>query len=305
MNYSDFYKELSEKYNTDSECEIVSEKSTAALCTFRIGSVCREAVYPKNTAVFTDVINTAEKNGEKYIVIGNGSNIVFPDEKYDGVVICTSKMNCIEVCGDHIAAQCGATLNAVCQAALSAELSGLEFAYGIPGSVGGGIFMNAGAYGGELSDVTESVTVYDRSRREIFEVPCDKCGFTYRHSAFQDSDMIILSARFVLKKGEKDDIKARMTDILSKRHEKQPLNYPSAGSVFKRYPGRYTGQMIDEAGLKGMTVGGAQISELHAGFIVNIGNATCKELKELIEIIKREIKKREGIDIECEIRFIE
>ncbi len=301
MNYS----ELFEKFNISQSCDTVWNKSTSALCSFKIGSDCIAAVYPKSTDGFVGLIKLLRSCGAKYTVIGNGSNIVFPDERYEGIVVCTSKMNEITVNENRIYARCGAMLNSVCQTALTNGLSGLEFAYGIPGSVGGGIFMNAGAYGGELCDITESVTVYDTASGEIRDIPGSECGFGYRTSMFQNSELYVLGAVFELKKGERTEIKEKMTELLSRRHEKQPLNYPSAGSAFKRYPGRYTGQMIEQAGLKGFSVGGAQVSELHAGFIINTGKATCRDVKELTEIIKKEIKKREGIDIECEIRFIE
>ncbi len=301
MNYS----ELLEKNNITDGCEIVWNKSTASLCTFKIGSECTVAVYPKSIDAFVKFIKILEQEAGKYIVIGNGSNIVFPDEKYDGAVICTSKLDSVQITGEYIYAQCGARLNSVCVAALNAELSGLEFASGIHGTVGGGIFMNAGAYGGELCDVTECVTVYDKKSGELLEIPACECGFGYRMSRFQNGEKYILGAKFKLLHGNKEEIRSKMQELLSRRHEKQPLNYPSAGSAFKRYPGRYTGQMIEEAGLKGVSVGGAQVSTLHAGFIVNIGNATCRDLKSLVQLIKEEIKKREGIDIECEIRFVE
>ncbi len=301
MYHLQFIKEMNEK----NEYDVVYDKSTASLCSFKIGSVCDAAVYPKSTDAFTTLIKKMRDRGIKHTVIGNGTNVVFSDERYCGIVVCTCKMNGIKVDGESVYAQCGAMLNSVCRASLDESLSGLEFAYGIPGTVGGGVFMNAGAYGGELCDVTEYVTVYDADSDEIYDIPCGECGFSYRMSRFQSSDLFILGAMFRLRGGDGDQIKAKMTELMSRRHEKQPLNYPSAGSAFKRYPGRYTGQMIEQAGLKGTSVGGAQVSEMHAGFIINTGNATCKDVCDLVQIIKREIKEREGIDIECEIRFIE
>ncbi len=299
------YTELFEKYDISAGCDIEWNKSTKSLCTFKIGSECDAAVYPKSTDAFIGLVRCLELHDVKYTIIGNGSNIVFPDERYEGIVICTSGMDAVKTEGEYIYAQCGAKLNSVCVAALNAGLSGLEFAYGIPGTVGGGIFMNAGAYGGELRDVTVSVTAYDITQDKVMELSGDMCGFGYRTSGFQNGERYILDAKFKLTPGNNEEIKAKMQEIRSKRHAKQPLNYPSAGSAFKRYPGRYTGQMIDEAGLKGKTVGGAQVSTLHAGFIINTGKATCQDLMSLVQLIKEEIKKREGIDIECEIRFIE
>ncbi len=165
--------------------------------------------------------------------------------------------------------------------------------------------MIAGAYGGVLCDFRESVTAYDTASGEIRDIPGSECGFGYRTSMFQNSELYVLGAVFELKKGERTEIKEKLSELLSSRLEYQLMNYPSSCSAFKRYPGCYTGQMIEQAGLKGFSVGGAQVSELHAGFIINTGKATCRDVKELTEIIKKEIKKREGIDIECEIRFIE
>ncbi len=299
------YDNLAELLGDGDEYEVVPNKSASELCSFRIGGKCAVAVYPKSTEAFIGLIRLLNRKKFKYIIIGNGTNVVFCDGLYDGVAVCTSRMNKIFADGNMLTAQCGTSLNSLCNKAAQMSLSGLEFAYGIPGSVGGGTFMNAGAYGGELKDVITSVTVYDIENDVIRTLNNSECEFAYRDSVFQHKEYVILSTCTALSKDDGEAVRAKMNELMSRRRAKQPLNYPSAGSVFKRYPGRYTGQMIDEAGLKGKCVGGACISELHAGFIVNIGNATCKELKKLIEIIKTEIKKREGIEIECEIRFIE
>ncbi len=282
-------------------CENISCKQ---LTTFKVGGECT-AVFPQNIDAFIRTLEYLKQQEIKHIVLGNGSNVVFSDNGYDGIVVVTTDMKSVCVCDNAINAECGAPLHAVCTKALDNSLCGVQFAYGIPGTVGGAVFMNAGAYDGEIKDVVKSVKCYSYSDGKVITLSNEECGFAYRYSDFQNNGLIVLSAEFVLKNGNREQIKAEMTDIISRRKDKQPLNYPSAGSAFKRYPGKYTAKMIDEAGLKGYKCGGAQVSEKHAGFIVNVGGATCENIKELVDTIKREIKLKEGIDIECEIRFIE
>ena len=288
----------------ENKIQYVKEKNASEFTTFKIGGKCF-AVYPENEDEFISVISFCEDNGVKYIVIGCGSNVLFSDEGYNGAVIMTQKLSKISVTDKIITAECGAQLAAVCKSAYKNGLAGLEFAYGIPGSVGGAVFMNAGAYSGEIKDVTVKVRVYSTREKRIMKFDNETCGFGYRTSAFQTGEYIILSAEFELTEADKVEIKARMDDFIGRRKSKQPLNYPSAGSAFKRYPGRYTGQMIEEAGLKGYTVGGAQVSEKHAGFIINKGGATADDVIKLIEHIKSVIKEREGIEIETEVRKID
>lgn len=299
------YGDLLEFVENQSEYVVMPNKATSELCSFKIGGKCAAAVYPKTPESFVALIRQLNEKQLKYEIIGNGTNVVFCDELYDGIAVCTSKMNKISKSGNTLIAQCGTSLNSLCNKAAQLSLSGLEFAYGIPGSVGGGTFMNAGAYGGEMKDVVTEVTAYDTVNDIIITLGNKECEFAYRDSIFQHKNYVILSTCVTLCEGEVNAIKSKMNELMGQRRTKQPLNYPSAGSTFKRYPGKYTGQMIDQAGLKGKRVGGACVSELHAGFVVNVGNATCKDVKELVEIIKTEIKKREGIEIECEIRFIE
>ena len=209
----------------------------------------------------------------------------------------------VEINGDTIVCGAGASLRSVCIAAQKASLSGLEFAYGIPGTVGGALYMNAGAYGGEMSQVVASATAVDADGNEVkLELSDMKLG--YRTSVFKNSNLTITSITMKLQKGDCTEIKNAMDDFFSRRRDKQPLEYPSAGSVFKRSPGRYTGQMIEEAGLKGYTIGGAQVSEKHAGFIINRGNATAADVLALIEHIKTVILERFGCELECEMIYV-
>lgn len=292
------------EFLNENNIKFIENKKASEFTTFRIGGECF-AVYPKTER---ELIRTAEfckENRIRYMILGCGSNVLFSDNGYNGAVIMTQALNNVEVKGGIITAWCGAALISVCKAALDNGLSGVEFAYGIPGSVGGAVFMNAGAYGGEIKDVVTRVRAYSVSQDKIIELTNEECKFGYRESVFSNGGYIILSAEMMLNKADKSEIKALMDDLLGRRKDKQPLNYPSAGSTFKRYPGRYTGQMIEAAGLKGYTIGGAQVSEKHAGFVINKGGATAKDVTQLIEYIRKVIKEREGVDIETEVRVIE
>ena len=290
---------------TGSGIGYIENKPASEFTTFRIGGGCF-AIYPKDCDQLVKTVEKAREYGVRYVVIGAGSNVLFSDGGFDGAVILTKYIDKTpEINGNIIKAYCGTPLFTLCKSALDKSLTGAEFAYGIPGSVGGAVFMNAGAYGGEIKDICISVTAYSPSDNEIKVYNNEQCAFGYRQSRFsEDNDEIIISAEFELKKGVKKEIKAQMSEILQKRKDKQPLNYPSAGSVFKRYPGRYTGQMIEAAGLKGYSVGGAQVSEKHAGFIINKGGATAKDVLDLIGHIKTVIKERENAELVCELRYI-
>ncbi len=274
-------------------------------CTFRIGGPAALVALPENEAGLMSAIRAAEANSTKYIVIGNGSNVLFPDNGFSGLVISTRCLRDIEVDGNILRADCGALLFAMTRAAAQAGLSGLEFAYGIPGTCGGAVFMNAGAYGSDISAVLRSVRCYDIDSGVIRELPADELGLSYRHSIFMDNGrLIILSAEFELESGDAACIEARMSEIMNKRRASQPLEYPSAGSAFKRQPGYYMGKIIEESGLKGYSVGGAAVSLKHAGFIVNTGGASARDVQALVEHIKSVILKNYGFVPECEIRFI-
>jgi UDP-N-acetylmuramate dehydrogenase len=201
--------------------------------------------------------------------------------------------------------ECGASVTRAAAVAGQSGLAGLEFAFGIPGTCGGAVYMNAGAYDNEMSDIVAQSTYYMPSIKAIYTLEGEQHNFSYRKSFYTDSSNIILSAVFQLQYGDKHEIKEKMEDYKRRRIDKQPLEYPSAGSVFKRYPGYFTSRLIEEAGLKGITIGGAQVSPKHAGFIVNKGDATAADVLRLIEVIKNEVYKRNNINIECEMKYIE
>ena len=289
----------------------VKEQLSLASCTsFRIGGNAALAAYPENAEQVSAVLDACRDSGVSCAVVGNGSNLLCPDDGFDGCVLFTTAMKELVFDGTTVSVGAGATLASVCCAARDRGLAGLEFAYGIPGTIGGAVYMNAGAYGGEIGDRVIDVTYMDTETGQIATVPAADCGFGYRTSRFSGSadvpasSDIILSARLALEVGNAADIRAEMEDIAARRREKQPLEFPSAGSAFKRYPGRFTAQLIDEAGLKGYRIGGAQVSEKHAGFIINCGGATERDVFLLIETVRDRIHQRYGIFIEPEIRLL-
>ncbi len=271
--------------------------------TFKVGGPCALMFFPDEYNKIINLIKFLKLHNFKYYVIGRGSNLLCSDEGFDGFIINTSKFDSFEVQGDKIISSSGASLMKVCRAALDFSLSGLECEYGIPGSVGGAVYMNAGAYGGEIKDVVSSVTHIscDGKIETLFN---DKLNFGYRHSFYSDNNCFILSAEFSLKPGDYNDIKNKMDDLISRRKDKQPIELPSAGSTFKRPEGYYAGALIEECGLKGFTVGGACVSEKHAGFIVNKGEASCADICNLIDYCRETVFKKTGVNLEPEVRFI-
>ena len=279
--------------------------SLAECTTFRIGGPAKYGVYPQTAEQLCAAVELCRSSKMRYYVVGNGSNLLFSDRGFDGAVIFTGAMKQLSAESDRLTVDCGVLLTQAAVAAQRAQLGGMEFAYGIPGSVGGAVFMNAGAYDGEMKDIVESVLFYDAVSQETVLYQRQACGFDYRRSVFQEKEGVVLQTTLKLKKGEEAAIRLRMEEFMSRRRTKQPLKYPSAGSVFKRYPGFYTAKLIDDAGLKGLTVGGAQVSEKHAGFIVNRGGATAADVLTLIETIQEKIRVLYGIEIVCEIRYVE
>lgn len=273
--------------------------------TFHIGGPADFYVEPQSADALRRVLRLTKKHNVKTQVIGRGSNILIADAGFRGVIVSTSSMKQITVLENTITAEAGATLTALAKIAGDHALTGLQFSNGIPGSVGGAVFMNAGAYDSEISEVLTDSTYYDRESGEVASLSGDEHCFGYRNSIYRaHPERIILSATFALLPGDENAIRREMEELMRRRIEKQPLEYPSAGSTFKRYPGRYTAMMIDEAGLKGCTVGGAQVSEKHAGFIINRGGATAGDVLALIDKIQKEIYRLHKIEIEPEVIYI-
>jgi len=285
----------------DNAIVILRDEPMCRHTTFRIGGPAALFLTPDSVQSMTALCAMLRETGVKYFFLGNGSNVLFDDNGYDGAVISLAGLNQLSVSGNVISAEAGATMAAVCKAAREASLTGLEFAFGIPGTVGGAVYMNAGAYGGEIAFVLRESTYLDLETLTVHTISLQEHTFGYRESVYKHTKRLILSAKFALTEGCREDIAALMANYMNRRVTKQPLEYPSAGSVFKRYPGRYTGQMIDESGLKGYTIGGAQVSEKHAGFIINIGGAAAKDVLDLIAYIKKVILENYGCELECEV----
>ena len=277
----------------------------AAHCTFKIGGPARLFVRPVTEQQLCRAVALCKAAGQRYYLLGNGSNILFADAGYPGAVIDVSALRPeIRQDGERLTASAGARLSALCAAALKAGLAGLEFAYGIPGTVGGAVYMNAGAYGGEMKDVLQTVR-WLTAEGNIVETSAAQLDLGYRHSVFETNGGCILSAEFVLQPGRPEDIRAKMDDLMARRVEKQPLDKPSAGSTFKRPAGAFAAALIDQCGMKGYRHGGAAVSDKHCGFVVNLGGATCADVLALCDEVRAIVKEKTGYDLEKEIRVVE
>jgi UDP-N-acetylmuramate dehydrogenase len=269
---------------------------------FQIGGPADLFVEPSNIEQAAIILKTCRENRLSCVIIGNGTNLLVDDAGIAGVVICMSTNLCsVSLHEQTVIVQSGVPLSQLCLFAMEKGLTGLEFAYGIPGSVGGAVYMNAGAYGGEIKDVLTTVDAYDVNG-EHHLIENEQAMMGYRSSKFQSGDWLIASAAFSLKPGNSDEIKARMQEIMNRRREKQPLEHPSAGSTFKRPQNGYASSLIDQCGLKGLRVGGAMVSEKHAGFIINTGCATSLDVLTLCDKIASVVKEKTGISLETEIK---
>lgn len=272
-------------------------------CSMRVGGTAEILAEPKNELELIEAIKDFKSKGKKYIVVGNCSNLIFTDEGFDGAVITTTAMKGISVDGTRIEVLCGEALSALARTARDSSLTGLEFCYGIPGTVGGAVFMNAGAYGGDISQCFVSGR-FINSELEVITLSCEDLDFGYRHSRMVNEELILVSAVFEAKVGNKDEIRAKMEELMQKRKQSQPLEYPSCGSAFKRPEGHFAGALIEQCGLKGKGIGGARVSEKHAGFIINGGNATATDVIELLDYVAKTVLENTGVHLEPEIRVI-
>ena len=271
---------------------------------FRTGGPADVYVKADRAENIIKAIEMLKKENVEYTIIGNGSNLLVSDRGICGAVIeIGSMMNNISVEGEKIYAEAGALLSSLAAAAAENCLTGLEFASGIPGSVGGAVVMNAGAYDGEIKDAIDYADVID-NEGNILRLTKDELGLSYRHSVIDEKKMIVIGAGFRLKEGDGRAIKGKMADFAARRREKQPLNYPSAGSTFKRPEGYFAGKLIMDSGLRGFRVGGAQVSEKHCGFVINTGGATAKDVKELMDHVIRTVKEKYNITLEPEVKFL-
>ena len=292
------------------EMELRVNEPMSKHTTFRIGGPAALMALPRTMEEVQTVLKTAAELGVEPFFLGNGSDLLVADRGYPGFIVKLAG-EFEEICfcpapkggTPQLTAGGAALLSTLSKTALHWGLTGLEFAGGIPGSVGGAVTMNAGAYGGEMAQVLESVTFLDEAG-EVCTLPVSECGFGYRKSIFSQRKCLILRARFRLEQGDGYAIKARMDELAAKRREKQPLEYPSAGSMFKRPPGHFAAALIDQCGLKGLTVGGAQVSEKHAGFVVNRGGATCGDVLALVDQVKEEVLRQTGVELEMEVKVL-
>ena len=294
-----FYDKLNNVIAKDS---ILIDEPMSRHTTFRVGGPADFFVTPKAKEEVRDVIRICKEAGMPYYIIGNGSNLLVSDAGYRGVIVQIYKeMNEVKVEGDLVKAQAGALLSGIAAKALGAELSGFEFASGIPGTIGGACVMNAGAYGGEMKDVLESVTVLT-GEGKIIELGRNELELGYRTSVIAKKGYIVLGAVLKLERGDGEKIKTYMDELKEKRVTKQPLEYPSAGSTFKRPEGYFAGQLIEDAGLRGFQVGGAQVSEKHCGFVINRDHATAADIMELMRQVQIRVKENSGVDLEPEVK---
>lgn len=301
MEYRDFFDKIA---SVRGEIGLAEREPMKKHTTFQIGGPAEIFLQPRNLGAFMTALTAARAAGVPLAVIGRGSNLLVRDEGVPGVVLCTCGINGVRVEDRRIIAEAGATLAQVAQAALRAGLTGAEFAAGIPGTVGGGVFMNAGAYDGQLADIVVS-SVYMDGVGASRLLRGEEHRFGYRASAYKEHpDWVVIETEFQLKPGDPEEIRAKMEDFARRRREKQPLNYPSAGSTFKRPAGHFAGRLIEDAGLKGASVGGAQVSEKHAGFVINQGNATYADVSALIARIQQTVYEKFGVQLECEVRRI-
>ena len=301
MNKYDKFVGLFGKFYDENDIKI--DEKLSSYVNFKVGGPADILLIPKSKEQVIKSVEVCKENKIPFYLIGNGSNILVRDGGFRGVVISLKEVNTIIVDGDKIEAECGAMLKAVSDKAMENSLTGFEFACGIPGTIGGAVFMNAGAYDGEIAHVIESAEIIDEECN-IVRLSNKDLDFGYRSSIVMKKGYTVLSAVFKLEKGQVKTIKELVDDLTNKRESKQPLEYPSAGSTFKRPTGYFAGKLIQDAGLKGYSIGGAAVSEKHSGFVINKGNATAKDITDLIKYIQDEVKKQFGVDLHPEVRII-
>ena len=292
---------LDQLNNKNIEFEI--NQPMSKLTSFRVGRCADVVIFPKTMEEISFVVSALKTKELKYYILGKGTNLLFKDTGDSFAIICLNKFKGLELSGQTITANAGESLASFCSLALDNSLSGAEFAWGIPGSIGGAIYMNAGAFGGEVKDIIKTVTAIN-NQGEIVSLSYEELALGYRKSIFQNDEFVILSGSFELSLGDKSQIKSKMDEILSKRKAKQPLDYPSAGSTFKRPDGAFAAELIDRCKLKGYRLGGAMVSEKHAGFVINYDNATATDILNLIDYIKETVKEATGYRLECEVKIL-
>ena len=285
--------------------KIIKDVEMKDYTSFKAGGKANKMVICEREDEVIETLREIKEKNEKYIMLGNGSNTLVKDSGFSGTVIkLGDSFSKIIRTGNNLVCGGNTLMSVVAKYALKEGLTGFEFASGIPGSIGGAFFMNAGAYGGEIKDIAKSAKIISRDTLELKEVGLSDMGLSYRHSAFQENGDIILSVEISLEEGNKSEIESTMKDLAKKRNSKQPVQFPSAGSFFKRPEGHFAGKLIQDSGMKGVSVGDAQVSELHSGFIVNKGNATATDIIQLMELVQKKVYEKFGVNLEPEVRII-
>lgn len=283
---------------------IIENADMSRYCTYKAGGSARYLISVENIEELREALKMAKEKKLDSFILGRGSNVLVRDGGYDGIIIRLSgEFTLIESTQNVITAGAAATNVEVCVLARDEGLSGIEFMHGIPGSIGGAVFMNAGAYGSEICDYVDEVTFMDEDYNVVAK-PSKDIDFGYRHTEFMDGGGIIISVKLRLTPSSADAVASKMDALLNKRTSKQPMNYPSCGSVFKRPSGGYAAKLIEDAGLKGASIGGAEVSTKHSGFIINKGEATANDITDLIKLVQKRVKKNSGIDLKTEVRII-
>ena len=305
MNYNSDINSLTKKLEKINSVKVEKDIKLADYSSFRVGGTADLFVTPQNVEAVKRVMPRIYKSEISYFILGKGSNLIISDQGYRGIIIYTGELNNYRIQGKIITAETGIELSELADIACENSLSGFEFAAGIPGTLGGALYMNAGAYGGEMKDIIESARLITEDGKINFLNKKD-LELSYRNSLLQKKNkkLLALDLTMKLKASKKEEIKKKMKDLHQRRWSKQPMEMPSAGSIFKRPPGHYTGPLIEKAGLKGFQIGGAQISQKHAGFIVNKGDATAEDIIKLINKVKEEVYKISGVQLEVEPRFL-
>lgn len=295
------YKDVTAIVGTEN---VLADEPMSRHTTFRIGGKADCFVKPRSAEEVADLISLCRERKIPYFILGNGSNLLVSDDGYRGMIInIMDNMDTVTVDGRTITAQAGAMLVRVSAAARDNSLTGLEFASGIPGTIGGAVYMNAGAYGGEMRDVVKTVKAMDENG-QIYEFSSDEMDFSYRHSIVEDRKLVVLEVTLELAEGCREEIEGRMKELSEARRSKQPLEYPSAGSTFKRPEGYFAGKLIMDAGLRGYSVGGAQVAEKHCGFVVNRGGATAVDVVGLIRDVQSKVSDKFGVMLEPEVKML-
>lgn len=272
---------------------------------FKAGGSAKEMVIVESVEELQAALKEIHREKKKWLMLGNGSNTLISDKGFEGTVLkLGDSFADIVVEEDGLVCGTAALMSVVAKAALRESMTGFEPLSGIPGSLGGAVFMNAGAYDGEMKDIVEYVDVVTKDGEEVRRVKGEDMDFSYRHSILEESGDVAVSVKLKMSKGDKDAIAAKMQELMKRRNEKQPVQYPSAGSFFKRPPGYFAGKLVQDAGLKGLTVGGAQVSELHSGFVINIGDATATDIIDLMHLVQNTVYDKFGVKLEPEVRII-